>query len=368
MLIGCPKEIKDHEKRVALTPAGAAEFIARGHDVVVEESAGLGSGFADDAYVAVGARIVDAATAWSADLVLKVKEPQPPEFALMRPGQVLFTYLHLAAAPSVAQALKDNRVTAIAYENVTAEHGLPLLAPMSEVAGKLATQVAAYHLMHQEGGKGLLMGGVTGTAPAKVVVVGGGVAGENAAEAALGLGAETHVFDISVPRLRELVARFGPRVRTHLSTQVELAEELRDADVVIGTVLIPGDAAPKLVTHEMVEDMREGSVLVDVAIDQGGCFEDSHPTTHTDPTFEVSGCTFYCVANMPGSVPNTATVALTNATLPYALRLADGWRDALAADEHLAHGLNTHDGRIVHPVIAGHLGEEPMPLDEALRG
>ncbi|GAB3942952.1 alanine dehydrogenase [Corynebacterium tapiri] len=361
MIIGCPREVKNHEYRVALTPNAVTELALGGHTVRVETHAGEGAGYSDSDYQKAGAQIVDtAAEAWESELVLKVKEPQPSEFDLMQEGQLLFTYLHLAAEPEVAEALKRNKVTSIAYENVTSNHGLPLLTPMSEVAGRLSAQVGAYHLMHSQGGEGVLLGGVPGTPPASVAIIGGGVAGEHAAQMAMGLGADVTILDVNLPRLRELSARYGSRLRTLASTSTHIAEAVRNADLVIGTVLIPGEAAPKLVTEEMVATMKKGAVLVDVAIDQGGCFAYSHPTTHDDPTFEIDGKVFYCVANMPGAVPRTSTAALTTATLPFVRALANGWEDAVANDPHLAAGLNTHEGRVVHPVIARELGE-PTP-------
>ncbi|AIT59968.1 alanine dehydrogenase [Corynebacterium doosanense] len=351
MIIGCPREVKNNEFRVALTPAGALELAKRGHTVRVEADAGTPSGFSDEQYAETGATIVEtAAEAWDADLVVKVKEPQPSEFGFID-TQILFCYLHLAAEPEVTRALLDTSVTAYAYENVTGTRGFPLLAPMSEVAGRLATQVGAYHLMGPLGGSGILMGGVPGTAPAKVAIIGGGVAGESAARMAAGLGAEVRLLDVNLDRLREISAQYGTAVQTLASNELTIAETVADADLVIGSVLIPGAAAPKLVTSEMVSTMRDGSVLVDIAIDQGGCFEGSHPTTHDDPTFEVDGKIYYCVANMPGAVPRTSTVALTNATLPFLMQLADG-----NPDEHLTAGLNVRDGRIVHETVARHYG------------
>ena len=349
MIIGCPREVKNNEFRVALTPAGALELAKRGHTVRVEAGAGTPSGFSDEQYAETGATIVEtAAEAWDADLVVKVKEPQPREFGFID-TQILFCYLHLAAEPEVTRALLDTSVTAYAYENVTGTRGFPLLAPMSEVAGRLATQVGAYHLMGPLGGSGILMGGVPGTAPAKVAIIGGGVAGESAARMAAGLGAEVRLLDVNLDRLRDISAQYGTAVQTLASNELTIAETVADADLVIGSVLIPGAAAPKLVTSEMVSTMRDGSVLVDIAIDQGGCFEGSHPTTHDDPTFEVDGKIYYCVANMPGAVPRTSTVALTNATLPVLMQLADG-----DPDEHLTAGLNVRDGRIVHETVARH--------------
>jgi len=337
--------------------------------VFVQAGAGLGSSHADDDFVAAGATIVPtAADAWAeGDLLLKVKEPIAPEFALMRDDQVLFAYLHLAAAADTADALLVAGTTAIAYETVQLPtRALPLLAPMSEVAGRLSIQVGAYHLMRAVGGRGTLLGGVAGTDRANVVVIGGGMAGEHAAANALGLGANVTIVDVSLPRLRELAWRY-PQVNTVASSTHAIARAVTDADLVIGSVLIPGAAAPKLVTDDMVRTMRTGAVLVDIAIDQGGCFEGSHPTTHDDPTFAVHDTVYYCVANMPGAVPVTSTTALTNATLPYVIRLADaGWREALRLDPALALGLNTHAGRITNAPVAAALGMDAITLDEAL--
>ncbi|WIB64306.1 alanine dehydrogenase [Curtobacterium sp. MCBD17_040] len=362
MLIGVPTEVKNNEFRVAVTPAGVAELTLHGHRVLVQAGAGAGSAFADDEYADAGAEVVpDAAAVWgAADMVLKVKEPVASEYPLIRPGQVLFTYLHLAADRALTEALRTSGATAIAYETVQLpDRSLPLLSPMSEIAGRLAAQVGANQLMRTAGGRGLLLGGVPGTPKGRVVVIGGGVAGEHAAAMALGLGAEVTVIDIALPRLRALDARFDGRVTTLRSSSYAIAEALRDADLVIGSVLIPGAAAPKLVTDAMVADMRPGSVLVDIAIDQGGCFEGSRPTTHDDPTFAVHGSMYYCVANMPGAVPRTSTISLTNATLPYAVAIADaGWERALAADPSLAKGLNVHAGAVVNAAVAAAHGLE----------
>lgn len=354
MLIGVPKEVKNNESRVAMTPAGVHELVRRGHKVMVEKSAGVGSGFSDTEYVTAGAEMVDTAMkAWSAELVVKVKEPITQEYDLMVPGQLLFTYLHLAASKECTDALIKNQVTSIAYETVQLPNRqLPLLQPMSEVAGRLSAQIGAYQLMKTNGGVGVLMGGVPGTRKAKVVVIGGGVAGTEAATVAHGMGADVTVIDLSIPRLRELDARFSSQVKTKVSTAYEIAAELKDADLVIGSVLIPGERAPKLVTDEMVKAMKPGSVLVDIAIDQGGCFEHSRPTTHDNPTYEVHQSTYYCVANMPGAVPQTSTQALTNATLPYLTKLADlGWQKACAQDPALALGLNTHAGKLTNQAV-----------------
>ncbi|GAA4473909.1 alanine dehydrogenase [Rhodococcus olei] len=356
MRIGIPRELKIHEYRVAITPAGVQELVAHGHQVLVESGAGAGSSLPDDHYRAAGARIVpDAADVWAdADLVLKVKEPVAEEYSRMRAGQVLFTYLHLAASRECTDALLAAGTTSIAYETVrSADGSLPLLAPMSEVAGRLAPQVGAYHLMANAGGRGVLMGGVPGVRPADVVVLGGGVAGQNATAIAVGMHADVTVLDVNPARLREIDERYRGRVRTLASNRYEVERALLGADLVIGAVLIPGARAPKLVTNELVARMRPGSVLVDVAVDQGGCFEDTHPTTHADPTFRVHDSVFYCVANMPGAVPRTSTFALTNATLPYAVALADqGWRRATAADPALAAGLTTHDGAVLSAAVA----------------
>ena len=371
MRVGIPTEIKNNENRVAITPAGVHELVRRGHEVFIQVGAGLGSGFEDADYVAQGAKMLaTAAEVWAAgDLLLKVKEPIKAEYELMRRDQVLFTYLHLAASRECTDALIAAGTTAIAYETVQLPNrALPLLQPMSEVAGRLSAQIGAYQLMKNEGGRGVLMGGVPGAPKAKVVVIGGGVAGEHAATMALGMQAEVTVIDISLPKLRELDARFGGHVRTRVSTAFEIAEQLKDADLVIGSVLIPGEKAPKLVTDEMVKNMKPGSVLVDIAIDQGGCFENSRATTHDDPTYMVHNSIYYCVANMPGAVPATSTRALTNATLPYVIALADkGWKAALAADESLAKGLNVHDGKVTYSGVLHAFPELPFQdLHEAI--
>ncbi|RIV37954.1 alanine dehydrogenase [Micromonospora radicis] len=355
MIIGIPTEVKNNENRVAATPAGIAELSAHGHRVLVQSGAGVGSSFADEEYAFAGAHIApDAATVWAdADLILKVKEPVGSEYPLMRAGQVLFTYLHLAADAPLTAALLASGITAIAYETVQLpDRTLPLLSPMSEVAGRLSTQVGAGQLMRVAGGRGLLLGGVPGAPKGKVVVIGGGVAGEHAAAMAVGLGADVTIIDISLPRLRALDARFDGRITTLRSNPYTIAEALLDADLVIGSVLVPGAAAPKLVTDEMVSRMRPGSVLVDIAIDQGGCFEGSRPTTHDAPTFAVHDTIFYCVANMPGAVPRTSTISLTNATLPYALALAgQGWCRALRDDVSLGKGLNAHAGILTNSLV-----------------
>ncbi|MGW5320069.1 alanine dehydrogenase [Nocardia thailandica] len=355
-VIGVPSEVKEQEFRVALTPAGAAELRAHGHAVLVQAGAGAGSGFGDDRYLAAGARIVPGPDeVWAAaELVLKVKEPVAQEYPWLRAEQVLFTYLHLAASRACTDALLASGITAIAYETVRGpDGGLPLLAPMSEVAGKLGTQVGAYHLTAPLGGAGLLLGGVPGVRPADVVVLGGGVAGTCAATVAVGMGARVSVLDTNLARLRELDARFAGRVTTLASHAVEIEHAVLGADLVIGSVLVPGARAPELVPDALVARMRPGSVLVDIAIDQGGCFQSSRPTTHADPTFRVADALFYCVANMPGAVPHTSTVALTNATLPYALSIADrGWRGACAADPGLARGLTVDQGRLLSGEVA----------------
>ena len=362
MLIGCPREIKNQEYRVGLTPTAAREAIAHGHGVLIEPGAGAGAGFADADYAAIGAEIVDKAEEVfaRAELIVKVKEPQAHERARLREGQVLFTYLHLAPDPAQTRDLLASGVTAIAYETVTdAQGGLPLLAPMSEVAGRLAPQMGAWALQKANGGRGVLMGGVPGVGPARVLVIGGGVVGTHAARVAAGMGAEVTVLDRSLPRLRHLDEVYGGVFRTGYSSAGLLAEHLPTADMVIGAVLIPGAAAPRLVTRADLARMKPGAVLVDVAIDQGGCFETSRPTTHDAPLYEVDGIVHYCVANMPGAVARTSTMALNNATLPFVLRLADlGVWPALAADRHLLNGLNVCCGAITFRAVAEHLGRE----------
>ncbi|GAA2306712.1 alanine dehydrogenase [Streptomyces violaceusniger] len=357
--VGIPREVKNNEFRVAITPAGVHELVRGGHEVVIERSAGLGSSITDEEYTAAGARVLGTADeVWAtADLLLKVKEPIAEEYHRLRKGQTLFTYLHLAASRACTDALLESGTTAIAYETVeTANRALPLLAPMSEVAGRIAPQVGAYHLMRSAGGRGVLPGGVPGVAAGRAVVIGGGVSGWNAAQIAIGMGFHVTLLDKDINKLREADRIFGNRVQTIASNAYELEKAVLEADLVIGAVLIPGAKAPKLVTNELVSRMKPGSVLVDIAIDQGGCFEDSRPTTHAEPTFEVHNSVFYCVANMPGAVPNTSTHALTNATLPYIVELANrGWRDALRRDAALAKGLNTHEGQVVYgPVAEAH--------------
>ncbi|MBM7086851.1 alanine dehydrogenase [Micromonospora humidisoli] len=370
MKVGIPREVKNHEYRVAITPAGVNEFVRHGHQVFVEAGAGVGSSLTDDEFTAAGATILGTADeVWdTAELVLKVKEPIAEEYHRMRAGQVLFTYLHLAASKECTDALVDRQVTGIAYETVELpDRSLPLLAPMSEVAGRLAPQVGAYHLQRQGGGRGILMGGVSGVYAAKTVVIGAGVSGMNAAAIALGLQAEVLLLDKNVARLRQADAIYRGHLQTVASNAYEIERAVLDADLVIGAVLVPGAKAPTLISNELVSRMKPGSVLVDISIDQGGCFEDSRPTTHAEPTYQVHDSIFYCVANMPGAVPHTSTYALTNVTLPYALELANqGWRDALRHDPALALGLNTHDGRVVYGPVAEAHGMAVLPLDEVL--
>jgi alanine dehydrogenase len=366
MRIGVPKEIKVHEYRVGLVPAGARELVAAGHEVLVESGAGIGIGVDDAQYRAAGAAIAaNAAEVFArADLVVKVKEPQPVECEMLRKEQLLFTYLHLAADPVQARGLMKSGATAIAYETVTAPNGsLPLLTPMSEVAGRMSIQVGAASLQKANGGFGVLLGGVPGVPPAKVIILGGGVAGTHAAEMAVGLRADVTVVDRSVERLRELSTIFGSTIRTAYSTTETIECLVKDADLVVGAVLVAGAAAPKLLTRAMIKTMKPGAVVVDIAIDQGGCFETSRATTHAEPTFVVDGVIHYCVANMPGAVPRTSTLALTNATLRYVRALADlGWRDACKRDPGLAAGLNVHAGEITHEVVAKALGLKARPL------
>jgi alanine dehydrogenase len=362
MLIGVTKEIKVHEYRVGMTPAGVREAVSHhGHRVLVETMAGAGVGISDQDYVAAGAEIAASAEEVfaRADMIVKVKEPQPAECKRLRGGQTLFTYLHLAPDPQQADLLLASGCTAIAYETVTdSRGGLPLLAPMSEIAGRMAIQVGASSLEKEHGGAGILLGGVPGVEPARVVVLGGGVVGINAARMAMGLGADVVVLDKSMPRLADLDALYGPRLKTIFATQESIDRQVIGADLVIGAVLVPGAAAPKLVKRDSLGRMRPGSVLVDVAIDQGGCFETSHATTHADPTYVVDGIVHYCVANMPGGVARTSTLALTNATLPFVLALADkGWRRAAQENAHIAAGLNVHAGTITHPAVAEALGK-----------
>jgi len=369
MRVGVPKEIKVHEYRVGLTPEAAREYVSLGHEVLVETNAGTGIDFSDAAYEAAGARIVPSAAEIfaTAKMIVKVKEPQPSEWTQLREGQILFTYLHLAPDPEQTAGLLKSGVTAVAYETVTDRFGgLPLLAPMSEVAGRLSIEAAGSCLQRHSGGRGMLLGGVPGVAPARVVVIGGGVVGTHAARMAAGLGADVVIIDRSLPRLRQLDEHFGGRARTRFSTQQAIEEELLAADVVIGAVLIPGAAAPRLVSREQLARMKRGAVLVDVAIDQGGCFETSHPTTHASPTFEVDGVIHYCVANMPGAVPLTSSYALNNATLPFGLALAERGLKAIEEDPHLAAGLNIHRGRITNPQVAESLNKPYEPAKAAL--
>ncbi|MBA3311234.1 MAG: alanine dehydrogenase [Nocardioidaceae bacterium] len=370
MKVGVPKEVKNHEYRVAITPAGVHELASRGHQVYVEESAGLGSSIGDDEYAAEGATILPTADdVWgTGDLILKVKEPIAEEHHLMREGQTLFTYLHLAASRECTDALLKQRVTSIAYETVqTSDAALPLLAPMSEVAGRLAPQCGAYHLMRQGGGRGVLMGGVSGVHAAKAVVIGAGVSGMNAAAIALGMQAEVLLLDRNIDRLREADRIYQGHLQTVASNKFEVERAVLDADMVIGAVLVPGAKAPTLVSNELVSRMRPGSVLVDISIDQGGCFEDSRPTTHADPTYMVHDSVFYCVANMPGAVPHTSTYALTNVTLPYVAAVADqGWEQAMRDDPSLALGLNTHAGEVTYAPVANAHQMEHRSLDEVL--
>src|SRR5687767_11385807 len=367
MRVGVAKEIKPQEYRVALTPAGARELVQGGHDVVVEAGAGLGSAFPDEAYERAGASIGSVDDAWAQDLVLKVKEPIAPEYRRLRPGLTLFTYLHIAADEPLTRALVDSGVTAIAYETVETDRGaLPLLAPMSEIAGRLAPQAGADNLEKPKGGRGILLGGVAGVAPARVLVIGGGMVGYNAAVIALGMGAQVTILERSVDRMRYLEQILSGRVQLLMSSALQLEESIKDADLTIGAVLIPGALAPKLVTREMLRTMKESSVFVDVAIDQGGCAETSKPTTHDDPVYTIDGVIHYCVANMPGAVPITSTRALTNVTLPYVEQLADlGPLGAVTANPELARGVNTLSGRITYEAVAEAHGMEHTPLDDA---
>jgi alanine dehydrogenase len=370
MRVGVPTEIKEDEYRVALTPVGARELAEHGHEVLVQARAGEGSAIADAAYEAQGARIVpDAASVFeAADMVLKVKEPQPPEVEMLRPEHTLFTYLHLAPAPDLTRGLQESGATCVAYETVEDSHGrLPLLAPMSEIAGKIATQAGAFFLEKPVGGRGILLGGVPGVAAATVMIIGGGAVGMHAGFIAIGMEADVFVYDVSIDRLRELDVAFGGRASTVYSSTLAIEEMLPRADLVIGAVLVHGARAPSVVRRTQLSLMKKQAVLVDVAIDQGGCFETSHPTTHRDPVFEVDGITHYCVANMPGAVPITATYALTNATLPYVLALADhGVAGAARRDPGLRLGVNVAAGRVTHPAVAEGVGVEHMPVEEVL--
>jgi len=370
MLIGIPKEIKNHEYRVGLTPSSVREATAHGHDVIIETNAGAGIGCSNDDYVAAGAKIVATAAEIFArsEMIVKVKEPQKVEYEQLREGQLLFTYLHLAPDPEQTAGLIKSGVTAIAYETVTDKNGgLPLLAPMSEVAGRMAPQVGAAALQKANGGRGMLLGGVPGVAPAKVVVIGGGVVGTNAARIAAGMGADVIILDKNVKRLTQIDDLFGPRIKTQYATIDDTEALVYDADMVVGAVLIPGAAAPKLIHKDQLSKMKPGSVIVDVAIDQGGCFETSKATTHADPTYIVDDVVHYCVANMPGAVARTSTFALNNATLPFTLALADkGWKKACQNDPHLAAGLNVHEGRITYEAVARDLGYDYIPLQKVL--
>ena len=369
MKIGVAKEIKTDEYRVALTPAGARELVQRGHEVMIENGAGEGSSFADSAYGGAGARIANVDDVWAeSELLLKVKEPIASEYGRLREGLVLFTYLHIAADEPLTRALVDSGIAAVAYETVeTDSGGLPLLAPMSEIAGRLAAQAGAYFLEKPLGGRGLLLGGVPGVAPGRVVVIGGGMVGYNSAVIALGLGANVTILERSLDRMRHLEEVLSGRVSLVMSSSLQIEESVREADVVIGAVLIPGAVAPKLITREMVRGMKEGAVLADVAIDQGGCAETSRPTTHSEPVYTVEGVTHYCVANMPGAVPITSTKALTNATLPYVEAIADhGLREAVARDPALARGVNVLDGKVTYEAVADAHGLEYEPLEDVL--
>ena len=366
MRIGVPKEIKVHEYRVGLTPASVAELVAHGHELFVETKAGQGIDFADSAYEKAGAKILpDAKSVFeTADMVVKVKEPQPQEIAMLRPGQILFTYLHLAADKDQALGLMKSGAICIAYETVTSKTGsLPLLKPMSEVAGRMSVQVGAHYLEKEQGGRGVLLGGVPGVAPVKVAILGGGVSGVNAAQMATGMRADVTIYDINNDRLAELDMFFSSQIKTAYASRAAIASAVKEAELVIGAVLVPGAAAPKLVTREMLKTMKRGSVLVDIAIDQGGCFETSHPTTHADPVYEVDGIIHYCVANMPGAVARTSAFALNNATLPFALKIANlGAEEAMRQDPHLANGLNVSDGKIRHEAVAEALDLKYEPV------
>lgn len=371
MRIGCPTEIKNQEYRVGMTPAAAKEAVNAGHEVFIQKGAGIGAGFADEDYVASGATIIDTAAEVfaTAEMIVKVKEPQAAERKMLREGQILFTYLHLAPDPEQTKDLLESGVTAIAYETVTDRRGgLPLLAPMSEVAGRLAPQVGAWTLQKANGGRGVLMGGVPGVGPAKVVVIGGGVVGTHAAKIAAGMGADVSITDVSLDRLRYLDDVFGPQIRTRFGSAGATEELVAEADLVIGAVLIPGAAAPKLIRREQLSLMKPGAALVDVAIDQGGCFETSKATTHDDPIYEVDGVMHYCVANMPGAVARTSTIALGNATMPFLMAIANkGWRDACEEDPHLLDGLNTHAGHLTYAAVGRALGIDVLSPRLALK-
>lgn len=369
MIVGIPREIKDNENRVSTTPSGVVEYVNHGHQVLVERSAGVGSGFADSEYVAAGATLIDthAEVFARADMIVKVKEPIEPEYELMREGQLLYTYLHLAAEERLTRVLVDRKVASIAYETVELPNRtLPLLQPMSEVAGRMSIQVGAHYLEKVHGGRGLLLGGVPGVQPADVVVLGGGVVGINAAQMALGMGANVTILDLSIDRLRYLDQVLHGRINTLASNRGNIAEAVRNCDLLIGGVLIPGAKAPKLVTAEMVSTMREGSVIVDVAIDQGGCIETCRPTSHSNPTYVVDGVVHYCVTNMPGAVPRTSTFALSNVTLPYGLKLADQGMAAVATDPALAKGVNAYQGKVTYAAVAESFGMEYTPLEKLI--
>jgi alanine dehydrogenase len=371
MIVGLPKEIKDNEYRVGLTPAGVRALTDAGHRVVVEKTAGEGSGFEDSIYQRAGARLLDSADrVWAeAEMIVKVKEPIEPEYPRMREGQLLFTYLHLAPDKKLTQQLLERKVTGIAYETITDQRGgLPLLTPMSEVAGRMAIQVGAHYLEKMSGGRGILLGGVPGVPAARVVIIGGGVVGTNAAKIAVGMGAHVTIIDSNLDRLRELDDIFLSKIATLASSAYMIHDAVSQADLIVGAVLVPGASAPRLVTRNMLRDVPNGAVIVDVAVDQGGCIETTHPTTHSDPTYYVEGVLHYCVANMPGAVPRTSTFALTNATLPYALKLASrGFFDAIGSDPGLKAGVNTYAGRCTYEAVARSQGLEYTPLDDLLR-
>ena len=370
MIVGVPKEIKDNENRVALTPAGVRALVAAGHEVVVEQSAGAGSGISDAEYSAAGSKILPGADEVfaKAEMIIKVKEPVGPEYQRLRPGQILYTYLHLAPAKDLTSVLLDRKVAGVAYETITAANGsLPLLTPMSEVAGRMSVHVGAFYLQKSNGGRGVLLSGVPGVPPADVVIIGGGVVGTNAAKIAAGMGADVTILEMSPDRMRELDDIFFGRVKTVASNAQTLEEGCRRADLLVGAVLIPGAAAPKLVSRALISQMKKGAVVVDVAVDQGGCFETTHPTTHSDPVYTVDGVIHYCVANMPGAVARTSTFALTNSTLRYALELANkGLKRAVRENPHLAGGVNTVDGKLTYRAVAEAQGRAFTPLEEAL--
>jgi alanine dehydrogenase len=372
VIVGLPKEIKDNEYRVGLTPAGVRALTDAGHRVIVEKSAGEGSGFEDALYERAGAEIIESADdVWAeAEMIVKVKEPIEPEYKRMKEGLLLFTYLHLAPDPKQTQALLEHKVTGIAYETITDRRGtLPLLTPMSEVAGRMAVQVGAQYLEKMNGGRGVLLGGVPGVPAARIVIIGGGVVGTNAAKIAVGMGAQVTIVDKNLDRLRELDDIFLSKISTLASSAYAIHGAIAEADLIIGAVLVPGAAAPKLVTREMLKDVSKGSVIVDVAVDQGGCIETTHPTTHSNPTYYVEDVLHYCVANMPGAVPRTSTFALTNATLPYALRLANrGLLDAIGSDPGLKEGVNTYAGKLTYKAVADDQGLEYTPLDDLIGG